>query len=386
MNFIKLLNKDLTHDGYVFKEGLNVDYHNFGSPFVRRGFTYTLLKNIVKHFYQYYYVADVEIPNDAKIYKYPGEELWKADSIILKNIRPLNIEAMECAKKFYKNEDVPFSLRTVDFYQYILYDNPRNIEIVPDNSKTYEMCLHIAQNMEVCTLALYIPKKFITEEICNYAVRKYIQNFWYVPKHLRSDELCIYAFNTNTRLFIELPDFIKTYEMCLKYIKLERSDIDYIPLKFRTEEMYTEAIKSNDKNFLRVSNDEKTYQMCEIVVQKNAYMYKYVPDIHKTYDLSLEAIYKNNNMIQYVPKDFKTYKFYIIILNKHCDIFYHIPKEHRTFELCMLALEHCPKIFTQLPKKFKTFELCKKYKKYEHNISITMKLKIEEEKINFEQK
>jgi hypothetical protein len=74
----------------------------------------------------------------------------------------------------------------------IMENNPHNINIVPYNLITNEIC-KIAFNKDREILK-YIPKKFITQEMCNEACKYNIKLFEFVLDKFKTEELCIQVY------------------------------------------------------------------------------------------------------------------------------------------------------------------------------------------------
>jgi hypothetical protein len=89
--YIKILSNDWKHKGFQYKEGMNIDTRPFNpSGSCLGGGLYFTDEEHFTEFIQYgTKIADVEIPDDAQVYADPCGEKWKADKIIIKNIREI---------------------------------------------------------------------------------------------------------------------------------------------------------------------------------------------------------------------------------------------------------------------------------------------------------
>jgi hypothetical protein len=90
-HYVKILAEDLNHNGFQYKEGLNVDtvpFNPVGSC-SRGGLYFTTMQHMILYLNYGNKIADVEIPDDAEVYKDPSGNKWKADKIIIKNIREI---------------------------------------------------------------------------------------------------------------------------------------------------------------------------------------------------------------------------------------------------------------------------------------------------------
>ena len=89
--FVKILNANMKHVDFVYQEGLNIDKLPFNPSGTCKsgGLYYTNLENMAKFIEYGTQIADVIVPADAQVYADPKGDKWKADKIILQNIRPL---------------------------------------------------------------------------------------------------------------------------------------------------------------------------------------------------------------------------------------------------------------------------------------------------------
>jgi hypothetical protein len=91
--FYKLLAADLCHNDVTYQEGLNVDPVPFdpSGDCKPGGLYYTDFEHIPRWcFARWPLIADVSVPDDARVYAEPCGTKWKADRIELSNIRPLS--------------------------------------------------------------------------------------------------------------------------------------------------------------------------------------------------------------------------------------------------------------------------------------------------------
>jgi hypothetical protein len=85
----------MIHHGFQYKEGLIIDINPFNASgsCEKGGLYYTTTKFIALFLDYSDLIAEVNLPDDAKIYADPNGNKWKADRIILKNIK--NIQDSE---------------------------------------------------------------------------------------------------------------------------------------------------------------------------------------------------------------------------------------------------------------------------------------------------
>jgi hypothetical protein len=91
--FYKLLAADMRHHDFTYKEGLNVDHVQF-YPFhqcLPGGLYFTDFKHLPAWYRSSWtLIADVTLPPEAQVYAEPCGTKWKADRLVLSNIRPLS--------------------------------------------------------------------------------------------------------------------------------------------------------------------------------------------------------------------------------------------------------------------------------------------------------
>lgn len=89
--YCKLLNEKMNHYGFQYKLGLNIDTEEFNpSDSCKKGGLYfTTKEHLHKFFYCGIYVAEIEIPSDARVYADPSSDKWKADKLIITKIIPV---------------------------------------------------------------------------------------------------------------------------------------------------------------------------------------------------------------------------------------------------------------------------------------------------------
>jgi hypothetical protein len=117
--WVKLTTRDCIHNGFEFKEGLNVDVIPFNtSGYCTPGGIYICEFQHILLWLSYndkemYWMWDVDIPDDAKIYKEPKQKV-KCDKLILSNKRPI----YQNYKEIYEARDI----RIGEFHVSKFYD------------------------------------------------------------------------------------------------------------------------------------------------------------------------------------------------------------------------------------------------------------------------
>ena len=88
MKYYKILSSNMTHHGFVYKEGLNIDTKPFDeTPDCGGGLFFSNAENILSFWRYGGLIAEVEVPDGTKIVQV-GDK-YKAHAIVLKNIKPI---------------------------------------------------------------------------------------------------------------------------------------------------------------------------------------------------------------------------------------------------------------------------------------------------------
>ena len=99
MKYYKIISEDHIHNGYTYKEGLNVldkeEEFNPSGDCEPGGF-YFAREDIFAFLDYGCWLYEVEIPADGRVYENPGNpKKWKADKIILKNKRRIDLSTIK---------------------------------------------------------------------------------------------------------------------------------------------------------------------------------------------------------------------------------------------------------------------------------------------------
>jgi hypothetical protein len=180
--YVKLTNKECIHNGFEYKEGLNIDIHPFNDNYVckRGGLYFCRYKDLsLWHSYNHmnmYWIWDVSLPENEKVIDM-GDKL-KAHCIILSNKR-------------------------------CIWDD-------------YDICLKIVKH--VPWRFRDINTKLQSDEICKIALKYDANALQYIkdqkPWH------CLIAIKKNAAML----DYVKnqTYEICLEAVKVNGIALYYI--------------------------------------------------------------------------------------------------------------------------------------------------------------
>mgnify|MGYP000317113444 CR=1 FL=1 len=273
--YVKILHASLIHNKFTYKEGLNVDVLPFdGSGSCKPGGLYfTDLENFLRYTNFGTLVADVTIPDDAKVYPEPCRTKWKANKIILSRIRPI--------------EDIFDNCEDSVILQLIQYE-PVVIRYV--RNQTEELC-RVAIEKNPYALS-YIRNQ--TEEMCLLAMKKDSMMLEWIKN--QTEELCLSAVRRNPDAISVIKNQTKT--LCRIAVEKKPSTLGYI--NDQTEELCALAVKFDKAAIFWVYNesilinmlkkdglllayrDNPTKKMIDTAVKQNPYALQLYNNRNKT--------------------------------------------------------------------------------------------------------
>ena len=152
--------------------------------------------------------------------------------------------------------------------------NPIYLQDMPENMKTYMVCLEAIKNSKTRNILPYVPELLRSTELYTEYAKKYK-----------------YALH-------EIPEEIQTYEMCLYCVKNYGESLEIVPEKYKTPELCLEAIENTFGEALM-----------------------YTPEKYKTFGLCLRAISRSKSVQDWaefislsVPKKHQTLEFYAALI------------------------------------------------------------------------
>lgn len=225
----------------------------------------------------------------------------------------LYLEAIKNHSEQYENEYNKGKMKA-GIYCIIQESIKNNCEIlknIPEEFKTYELCLKIVKNLLRCytkqypSINKFIPKKLKSNHSFNIELGKrypitLINHYYY--KIETYFEIVKY---NGSALYIVPPDQ-RTYEICLEAVKNYGFAIEYVPEKIITIELCLIAIKEGSTVLSFIPEKFKTFELCfDAVKIGGEYALKCLPDNFKTKIFYGKCIEHNNKLEQYIPKKFK---------------------------------------------------------------------------------
>ncbi len=230
----------------------------------------------------------------------------------------LYFSAIKNHSEQYKNEYNDCKINTdfhnTDFYSFIdesIKNNCEILKIIPEEFKTYELCLKIVKNLLRCytkqypSINKFIPKKLKSNYSFNIELGKrypitLINHYYY------KNETYLEIVKYNGSALYIVPPEQRTYEICLEAVKAYGFAIEYVPEELLTLELCLIAIKEGSTVLSFIPEKFKTDELCfEAVKIGGEYALKCLPVQFKTKKFYEKCIEYDNKLAQYIPKKFK---------------------------------------------------------------------------------
>jgi hypothetical protein len=243
MQFYKLLSSNLRHRGFQYKEGLNIDTKEFNPKgnCEPGGLYYTSYEWIGRWFCpEWPLIADVTLPPDARIYPEPCRTQWKADRLVLSNIRPIGnflAEQSEAQLIFWLQ---PCTRSDASLLQHIRHQTPAicwaAVELDPYairwmHEQTDDVCIHaVARN---CFSLEFVKNQ--TPEIIALAMDRAPGAFSYVRPEQRTPELCLRAVQLHGACLQWVDN--QTRALCEIAVKKDGCNIKWVKPELLTPEL-----------------------------------------------------------------------------------------------------------------------------------------------------
>jgi len=378
----KFLSDDLSHFGFTYKEGLNIDNKSF-SPIgnCSSGGLYFCEESTCHLFWKNYgnKIAIIEVPDDARVYV--EESKFKADKLIIKEI----VKFMDMSYIFWAN---------------ILLKDYRALEYI--KKQTEEICkMALKKNWKALK---YVKESFQTEELCKLAIRQNYYAMYFVHPNLltpelkcfafnqkipsiqsigkdQTDEMCIEAIKFNWREIQHVRN--QTKEICLSAIRKNAKALRYINMKYQTEEVCKYATKGRNGVLLKFVKYQ-TYGICEQAIQQNPFAIQYVnerdvPSFSSENEASLTpsvrvpknqieelcklAVQRNGLALRYVKKQYHTYSICCIAVQQNGKAIQYVRyssfPENLIEKLHNMAVRQNGLVLDLISEKYKTYDFCK---------------------------
>ena len=217
IKFVKLTNTEENHNGYQFKDGLNVDNIPFNTKYEcsAGGIYFCRIDNFTKYLdygKEMYYMRNIIVPDDSQVFEESNGK-YKSDKLILLD-----------KSVIFENEDLCLEAVKQDGYALFYV-----------KKQTPEICLvAVKQNGHALD---YVEEQ--TPELCLEAVKRNGFALQYVKE--QTPEICLTAVQQNGDALQYVKE--QTPEICLEAVKQDGHALEYV--KEQTPEICLEASKQN---------------------------------------------------------------------------------------------------------------------------------------------
>jgi hypothetical protein len=127
-----------------------------------------------------------------------------------------------------------------------------------------------------------------------------------VPEENKTYNLCLAAMYHNGYALLDVPEHLKTAEMCMMAVKNTGYALKYVPESIKTHEMCLIAVQTIGWMLHYVPHLMKTPELCRIAVEKDAIAFSAVPEHMKTYEMCRIAVERDEDALLWVPEKFQT--------------------------------------------------------------------------------
>lgn len=312
---------------------------------------------------------EVIVEDNEKLLKVIPEEcqtLQMCENIIKKggslNLIPKRfkseIDIKNCYLQYLNSEEsiyisnIPSEYISYEEYLKLVKIKQYNIEYVPNNFKTFEMCIAACELKDL--------------ELSNYLYPESLYYLKYIPINILTEDFYL---KINCRLYL-VPEEFRSYNLCSHRMK-NRDILEYVPEEHLSLEMCQLATKElnfyQNSNLKSVPETFRTYDFCFNSAANNTSL-KYVPEEHRNIEMCLKHFFKGADTSFYsgewdnytfVPKDIKTKDFNIKIVSLNPNYISQIPDSERSFEVCCKVVEQDGSLLMKVPKQHRTLEMCK---------------------------
>jgi hypothetical protein len=250
VRFYKMLTANLCHNGFTYKDGLNVDTLPFQpkGECMPGGLYYTTFEYLsIWYMSCWPLIADVTVPDGARVYTEPCNTKWKADRIVLSNIRPLS--------EFLATLDE-------EVLRGFLFHNPRMLKHV--SNQTEALCLvAVRANGHVLS---DVHKQ--TDTICLAAVQQTAYALEQVEE--QNDDICMTAVCRSGYTLEAVRN--QTNPICMAAVQENANALQFV--RDQTDQICLEAVRKNGQTLKYVRN--QTDAICLAAVEQDGWALKHV--------------------------------------------------------------------------------------------------------------
>jgi len=207
---------------------------------------------------------------------------------------------------------------------------------------------------------MFVPGKYLTDEMCRVAVRQHGNALKYVPETLRTPEICLIAVQHFGSWVLEyLPDGFRIPEICL--VMEEHSfgvALKYVPEALRTPEICLVAVQSFGLALKDVPKVLMTSEICFAAVQQNGRALVFVPETLRTPEICLAAVQQDGRALVFVPETLRLPEICLKAVQQDGLAFKDVPEVLMTSEICFAAVQQNGRALHDVPEVLRTPEIC----------------------------
>jgi hypothetical protein len=259
----------------------------------------------------------------------------------------------EICNLYFDNNDVTYTIKfinkeflTPEFCAKAIKKNSRNIQFVPIEKLTYQLCKEAVTERPF--LLEYINKKFQTLELFRISIGYSYFNYRYIKKI--TPELCFELFSINPEVFREIGQEFQTEELCLAAVRYNGHFLEYVKLK--NLEICLAAVKNDPSSFCYVEEQFQTEEICLIAIN---YDWEFMDIIiNQTIKLCSAALHKSKCKAYGLIRD-KTEE--ISCLTVEIDPYY-LEHVEQSIAICYAAVKKKCSVFKYVKAEFQSDDIC----------------------------
>lgn len=237
--FVKLTNESENHNDYQYRDGLNIDIHefNYDKKCCKGGLYFTTKEQMYKwisystniqNVQIMFYVRKLVILDDSKIYIESRDKI-KTDKLILEQRTEIDIneytEFIKYGNHFKIDEDL------TQIFNFIMKNKN------PQQAKMFYLECVKHDGIYLYYVAL-TSASMIDREICLEAVKSCSMAIRYVPEKYVDNNFCLELVKHNNFALRNIPDHLKTIEICSIAVNKVRYLLENVPEDLKNQIIY----------------------------------------------------------------------------------------------------------------------------------------------------
>lgn len=111
----------------------------------------------------------------------------------------------------------------------------------------------------------------------------------YIPKQFLTLELCELAIERDGCAIRDIPRDLLTYDLCELAVKKKGTELIGIPVKFQKKALIKLAIEEDGAALVALSKNQITEELCWIAMKTAPHLFCYVPDNYKSLEMYVYA-------------------------------------------------------------------------------------------------